>query len=49
MKEGDEKMDTLGIEPSTPRNLRVDDLLSGCDNQLHHAPMKTTLSSRLNT
>ena len=26
-------VDTLGIEPSTPR------MLSGCDNQLHHVPM----------
>ena len=25
-------MDTLGIEPSTPR------MLSECDNQLHHVP-----------
>lgn len=30
------KMDTLGIEPSTPRSYHV---LSGCDNQLHHVPL----------
>ena len=32
------EMDTLGIEPSTPR------MLSGCDNQLHHVPVQTSLT-----
>ena len=30
------QMDTLGIEPSTPRRRKP--MLSGCDNQLHHVP-----------
>ena len=31
-------MDTLGIEPSTPRRT-ITRMLSGCDNQLHHVPV----------
>ena len=32
-------MDTLGIEPSTPR------MLSGCDNQLHHVPLEAEVKA----
>ena len=31
-------VDTLGIEPSTPRRQQLK-MLSGCDNQLHHVPI----------
>ena len=39
-------VDTLGIEPSTPRN-RFFRMLSGCDNQLHHVPLEK-LERKLN-
>ena len=32
-----QKVDKSGLEPETPRMLAQ--MLSGCDNQLHHAPM----------
>lgn len=38
-------MDTLGIEPSTPR--KRNQMLSGCDNQLHHVPDTDRVRSKL--
>ena len=40
MLEKAKTVDTLGIEPSTPRRQQLK-MLSGCDNQLHHVPMRS--------